>query len=99
MRAPVSYSGRATLGGFKVHGKDLNYGFELDIRSDYIDICIVSEPRRALNGKERIMPETMPVGEVCSEQIQTQRPRLLDVLRDRARRTGHPEATITSFAR
>jgi len=45
------------------------------------------------------MPETMPVGEVCSEQIQTQRPRLPDVLRDRARRTGHPEATITSFAR
>jgi len=44
------------------------------------------------------MPETKPGSEVSAEQAATShRPRLLEVLRERARRIGHSEQTITAY--
>ena len=43
------------------------------------------------------MPQTMPEGAVPSKEATSQPRRLLDVLRERARRIGHSEQTITRY--
>src|SRR6516225_8106676 len=43
------------------------------------------------------MPETMPGSEASAQEATSHPPRLLDVLRERARSIGHSEQTISAY--